>query len=1296
MKKNLSLIAIIMVSASLFAGTIEKTFHFSNPQLSKSKEAVQITFENTFLNGVPGEPSLPYHAVSLILPPGESVSSFEFICENEIQIPGFYKISPQQPSHPLSEDGPFAFVKNEKIYATDISYPKKVNGTVTTEFLNGFGFALSTFTPVKYNPVTGSLSYYQSVTVKIKSKPGAIAQKAFLNLKTSPKKIQKVKNLAQNPEGVLMYPESKFNADDYELMIITPSQFENDFQDLIDLYLVRGIKTEVVTKEYIIANVTGQDVQEKIRNYIIQEYQQHNVDYVILGGDVEYIPYRGFYCYVQSGGGYTDNGIPADLYYSGLDGTWNDDNDNKWGEPGEDDLLPDIAVSRFPFSNITELNNLKHKSISYQDSPVLGEFTSPLLAGENLYSGPDTWGKDYLDLLIGTHDDNGYTTIGIPESNNIETLYEFDQSWSGNTLIAKINSGKQFVHHVGHANQTYVAHLSISDITNSNFSGANGIDHNYTFLQTHGCDCGSFDYNDCILEKMVTIENFAVAVIGNSRYGWFNEGQTEGPAAHLHREMVDALYHEKLNHLGAAFAEAKIQTAPWVTAPGQWEEGALRWNFYDINILGDAALSVLTDEPISINTTYESAIPIGVSSTNVTVMSNGAAMENFTCTVIKDGMIYGTGLTNASGTAQIDFDPVFENVGDAQLIVSGYNCLPTTYDITVVPNDGAYVVYNSFEINDAAGNNNGEPDFGETISLSVEIENVGTQTTSDLQITLTSLDNNITITDGFESLASIAGNTTINLTDAFSFDIGSNIPDQHIVSFDLQIEGGETWTSTFQITMNAPELVIGNLIIDDSQGNGDGILDPGETVDVIIQSSNLGHCACDNVSGALSSNSTYVNLLTSNVDLGTLDAGQSKQASFTIEVDAATPIGTGIDLLDILSSGDYTTQNVFYLIVGFIVEDFETGDFSAFSWDFGGNADWQITNQNPYEGTYCAQSGTISDGQLSELSIAMNVLADDEISFFRKVSSEAGYDYLRFYMDGVQKGEWAGEVSWGEETYAVTSGDHTFKWAYGKDGSVSNGSDKAWVDYIVFPGGSGAANPLSVNASGNPSIICAGETSQLMAYATGGSGTYIYAWEPTSGLNDPTISNPVATPFETTTYTVTVTDESSSVSDDVTITVNPTPATPVVTLQGDHVSSNVETGNQWYGSDGAIDGATGQDFYPTETDYYYAIVTNGSGCVSGQSNAVYFVFTGITTLSAGDFKVFPNPSNGTFTVSITGQNGKYKILVINVLDQVVYQSTSEINNNEKLQVDLSNQEKGVYFIKIKSSVSELIRKIMIQ
>jgi len=168
--------------------------------------------------------------------------------------------------------------------------------------------------------------------------------------------------------------------------------------------------------------------------------------FVLLGGDVELIPYRGFYCQVQSSGLYEDYDIPADLYYSALDGTWNDNNNNMWGEIGEDDLLPEVSVARIPASNSSELNYLLNKIISYQNTPVLNELDKPILAGEELWSNPQTWGGDYLDLLIGYHEDNGYTTSGIPVEDNIEKLYDRDLGyWSGSALISKINEGKSFI-----------------------------------------------------------------------------------------------------------------------------------------------------------------------------------------------------------------------------------------------------------------------------------------------------------------------------------------------------------------------------------------------------------------------------------------------------------------------------------------------------------------------------------------------------------------------------------------------------------------------------------------------------------------------------------------------------------------------------------------------------------------------------------------------------------------------------------------------------------------------------------
>ena len=83
--------------------------------------------------------------------------------------------------------------------------------------------------------------------------------------------------------------------------------------------------------------------------------------------------------------------------------------------------------------------------------------------------------------------------------------------------------------------------------------------------------------------------------------------------------------------------------------------------------------------------------------------------------------------------------------------------------------------------------------------------------------------------------------------------------------------------------------------------------------------------------------------------------------------------------------------------------------------------------------------------------ITIDVPVNDQISFYRKVSSEETYDFLKFYIDGTMLEQWSGEVPWSEVSYPVTAGTHTFKWEYSKDISVSSGSDCGFVDYVVFP-----------------------------------------------------------------------------------------------------------------------------------------------------------------------------------------------------------------------------------------------------
>jgi hypothetical protein len=110
-----------------------------------------------------------------------------------------------------------------------------------------------------------------------------------------------------------------------------------------------------------------------------------------------------------------------------------------------------------------------------------------------------------------------------------------------------------------------------------------------------------------------------------------------------------------------------------------------------------------------------------------------------------------------------------------------------------------------------------------------------------------------------------------------------------------------------------------------------------------------------------------------------------------------------------------------------------------------------MCSDEPYEGDYCTKSGDIGNGQSSELYLYTEVLADGNVSFYRKISSEAEYDFLRFYIDNELMGEWSGELNWEQVNYSVSQGLHTFRWVYEKDNYSASGQDCAWVDFIVLP-----------------------------------------------------------------------------------------------------------------------------------------------------------------------------------------------------------------------------------------------------
>lgn len=138
-----------------------------------------------------------------------------------------------------------------------------------------------------------------------------------------------------------------------------------------------------------------------------------------------------------------------------------------------------------------------------------------------------------------------------------------------------------------------------------------------------------------------------------------------------------------------------------------------------------------------------------------------------------------------------------------------------------------------------------------------------------------------------------------------------------------------------------------------------------------------------------------------------------------------------------------------------LIEDFEDGNFTGnYVWTLTNsgnpNRNWTVATTTPYQGTYCAQTGSVSDSGWDAIELSVTYDYDGIIVFNQKTSSELDWDWLIFYIDGVEQGRLSGLTGWENAFYSVSAGTRTFKWTYIKDDNTDGGTDQAWLDYIQF------------------------------------------------------------------------------------------------------------------------------------------------------------------------------------------------------------------------------------------------------
>ena len=135
--------------------------------------------------------------------------------------------------------------------------------------------------------------------------------------------------------------------------------------------------------------------------------------------------------------------------------------------------------------------------------------------------------------------------------------------------------------------------------------------------------------------------------------------------------------------------------------------------------------------------------------------------------------------------------------------------------------------------------------------------------------------------------------------------------------------------------------------------------------------------------------------------------------------------------------------------------DFETGDFSQIAFENDATYPWIVTSDAAASGTYCMKSGNSGQNSTSSaISVTVNYASDGHITFDAKCMGEGAntvWDKCIFYIDGEAQFTYGAKGdTWDNYCYNVTAGNHTFKWEYTKDSSISATGDAFFVDNIEF------------------------------------------------------------------------------------------------------------------------------------------------------------------------------------------------------------------------------------------------------
>lgn len=1143
-----------------------------------------------------------------------------------------------------------------KIYQLNEFYPNKLAELQNPYIIRDLkGQALSIY-PFQYNPITRTLRFFEELIIKIK--PSVTKNTSVINFKQInrvDKEFEKIyiKHFINYP-----YLKSKYTpvSENGKLLIICPDMFMSAVQPLANWKRISGTPTEIVDISTI--GTTSTTIKSFITNY----YNTNGLTYVILVGDAQQIP-----TFTVSGGG-------SDNSYSYILGN---------------DHYPDIFVGRISAENISHVQTQVQKILSYEITPQLGNGWLNRGTGIASQEGPgDNNEYDYQHVRLMKQDLMAYEYVAVSE------LYEGSQGGldangdpTAAMVSADVNNGSGIILYTGHGSNTS---WGTTGFSNSDINALTNYEK-WPFIWSVACVNGNFVSTTCFAEAWMRASNNgqptgAIATLMSTI------NQSWNPPMCAQDEMVDILTEQVNGNIKRTFGAISMHGCMKMNDVygTQGDEMTDTWN-----IFGDPSLMVRTDtaKPLIVN--HSSIALLGSTTLQVQCITNEAKVA-----LSINGNLIATEFV-MNNNATLTFPPLSQ-LDSIKVVVTAYNKIPYVGYIQVIVPNGPYVQFDNKVVRDNNGNNNQQADINELIDIDVSLKNIGVAAANGVNAIISTSDTNVQIINPNCQFGNIAQGSSLTKQSAFTIKVKNNYFDQHQVEFNINISdnSSNSWNNSFGLVLNAPKFELGNvLILDTISGNSNFLLDSGEVAVITIPVINSGHSQSNLSSTELIPVSNNVIIQSSSIfQIPLIDAGGVYYAVYQIKVNSASP-GALIEFQFDINSGLHSLSDHLYFNVGQPIEDFETNNFSKYSWVQGGNAPWTITNVNPYQGTFSAKSGAIGNSKTTSISITVNVNQNDSISFFKKVSCEASsslppsYDYLDFQIDNVSVAKWHGEVAWSLSAFTVSKGVHTFKWVYRKDSYQAVGSDCAWLDNIKLPKGIISVKPLSCSLTAVDDTICENYTTKLILNYSGGVGSNIISWSANPQYTQPMVYPYIVSPNVTTSYTVNIKDAANSTVNSSYVINVKSSIIPVITKVGNQLISS-EPENLWFDDNGLITGASGNTFTPAYTGHFYASSVNSNGCISKPSNSIYVAFAGVEDVDDNNFTVYPNPFFDKIIVTFDkNKMDGMNISLYNCLGQSILTQQKYVTDNS-VAINTSGLERGVYFIRISINGKISVRKLV--